>query len=273
MPSPFPLYRPPMFPNVRPGFDKTHVLAQGQVDFSIVPSGGTAWVNLLTGLVHAATGSPTFSIDGQVGPALTFPTGASHSITIPGGAFTLSECTWICIFVPRTTVTGASHDLFDVGNVVKFTPGILSSGHYYTYLASNGTTQDSGITLALQQPYFVASSLSISLLTLNMLVYNLSTGQLATAQTSLSGTAPTTGTSYQIGNDSFGQFAAATIAAMAFTRRFASLSSLVQAAADPWSFWYPQDDDVMQFGAAAAAAFLAAWAQQNNYPVIGTGGY
>jgi hypothetical protein len=184
------------------------------------------------------------------------------------GSVAVTDFTVGLIFNLDTTATQI---LFQVGTNNSLGPTIYIGPTVHMYGVS--VDVDSGITISAGTPYFVAMSSSSTLSQTFFVVVNLSTGKIQTASTSTLVNFGNCDQLYLIGNRQAAQLqCTGGIAAVMSTRKFNSLSTLMQWATDPWSFWYPRNIDLTQSQiGAAAAAFKAYWANQNNILVISPG--
>ena len=247
------------FPSWRaPGFDPSHLAAGTTARMSCVASTGGAFINLLNGQATTPTnGTPTSTIRGVIGPAVldsasTVYNAISNSITETPVATTFGA-----IFIP-TAASGNQTIVADqtspTGNYSEFrlNGGVLSSGQ-----GGGGGTSSGFPSVVANQPYFVACSLHSA--NQNFVLVNLLTGQTWSASTTTSRPFGSISGSYAVGGFSGASTQAnAYIAAAMMSRAFLGADQLLAWAADPWAFWYPDDDlDHRIIGALSGALSFA----------------
>lgn len=235
---------PLAFPAGRaPGFDPTHVASRScspNFGFSGIASGG-GFVDLLTGRAGTQAGAPAGVCFGGTGPAITF-TGVTDAITFTGknvGAFSSGTIAGIVQF----NSIGANYQSVFELNSAGANLGLLAlRGVNHVLTIFTVADAPSTILPLAGVPYFLAASLLGGSM-INYIVRNLATGALITqvVATGLS-FAGTTGGVYKVGNNAAQQTLGGVAAAM-FNRTFMSMAELIQWSADPWSFWYPVDDN------------------------------
>lgn len=251
---------------VLPGVDWSHPAARGVVSghgFSGTAL-GSGLVNLLGGKLGAiGSGGPTLSLNGSIGPCATFGTTDDYTYS---GQSTANDSTGTfaailvvnaqvgtqAIFRNSNATTGVEFRISTTGLSIAGPGGSLAAG------ASLGSVS-TGV------PYFGAFSFT-GTSALAALLLRMDTGVIKTATGAPTGSPVAPNGTYRIGLNS-----QSSIAAVMFSTSFLQLPQLLAWAADPWAFWYPRRDTVLV--GAAAAAFQAYWAQQNNMPVIGAGTY
>lgn len=113
-----------------------------------------------------------------------------------------------------------------------------TTGKFNFFLSGNNLTT---FVASVNTPYFVAAS-GFSSGTLNWVIVNLASGQIV-AESHACSAFPATSMGGQniIGNNS-GQPMLGIVAAAMYSPAYMPLTQLLQWAADPWSFWYPNDD-------------------------------
>lgn len=234
---------PLAFPGTKPGFDPSHIAA-AQTRLSAAAMGGN-FVDLTTGKSGAITGSPTNSI-GLIGPRIGFP-GSTDLVTFSGKptasfpnytfgcvvAFDVVNVTNQFLISSSNGGTGVRLSIVNAGGS-KLSIGINSLGGF-------NATQ---IPIAVNTPYALFGSLAwVSPNALcNAVAVNLTNGVVLSQSSSVAaGGAPgaDSGTC-SIGNRGSSLHAQGRIAAAMYSTEFTPISSLLQWAADPWSFWYPQ---------------------------------
>ena len=222
---------PLAFPAGRaPAFDPTHIAASPSIRFSGIAGFGGAFINLLNGQPATKTGSPT-TAGTLLGPAVNFASASNYNNVSNSFSDTPAAVTEAALVIPTSSVTfcnifatctgSANHNCDPCFLVLQF--------------KTNGTTHSSGITLAQNQPYFVACSIKAN--AQNYIAVNLLTGQIttATATAAIAFTAPSS--TWQIGSS----YAApdAEVAAVMYSLQFMSAPQLLVWALAPWDFWYP----------------------------------
>lgn len=263
------------FPNRAPGFDVAHVAGRGTVLSCIASTGGA--VNLLNGQPGSIVGSPTANLLGTMGPSTKFGANANDMVTFPFVAALVSNSpiTMAVIFFPTTI--SAQKALIGAGN----NNGILLRDNIgpLGFRIVGVADLSSGFTPTVNTPFFYAASARFNGTNWDHshVLTNLNTGSIKSSTTlGTTGAIGTVGTfNFCFGNNSGTSSQPGSMAAGMIATQSLSLPQLVTWGADPWAFWYPRSNyGAIDIGAiAAAGGFKAAWAQQNNYPVIGTGPY
>lgn len=217
------------------GFDPTHVAA-GTCRFSGIANEAN-FVNLLSGTPGTFPGAPTPIIDGSIGPSIT-SSGGSVSINFSGQTTVNdSQYTFGAIFragSPGNTSFISNNNSANSANGTEFaaasgTQLLLQSGGNFATFA----------TLVAPNAYFAAASLNSS--KYNWVLLNLSNGKFQTGTGSGFSTTAPNGT-YNMGGGTRGSHLSGdTLSAVMFSATFLSIPQLVLWAADPWSFWYPND--------------------------------
>lgn len=242
------------FPSWRaPGFDPTHPAAYFSGGASFLPAQGGVYINALTGGVTAKTGTQTFGI-GAIGPYVQ--ANASGAYNSFANSFTTapSAITIAAIVVPLASVAGG---------VILATNGGSGLGLQMTLRSlvlgyRNSTLYSSSLAaMSIGTPYFVASSCNGT--TTYFVQANLATGQVLTASIASGVTQGSTTTWYLgQGGTSGSQQAGCNIAALMCSFNALSLPQLKAWAADPWAFWYPDDDpDYQLVGLSSGALSFA----------------
>ncbi len=224
----FPAYR-------APGFDPTHPASPGLFYSGIAVSG--SFVNLLTGAPASITGTVSAIMTPQ-GPGARCVTTLSGLVAATPASVAASAITFGAIITLTASIA--------TGVFLQINGG--SSSYLYQasrvlFMAAGGSTFSSGVTLALNVPYFVAVSYNGS--TARWVVANLNTGQITQATTSATHTIGTLGgsTTFVSGGTSGAYFMDGQInAGMCALNNWLSAAQLLAWAADPWAFWYPDDD-------------------------------
>lgn len=181
-------------------------------------------------------------MNSYLGPCTYYPSGAYTTIGEPSTAVDPS-LTFAAIFMLAST--GAQQGIFG-SNLYRWyyvaTDGTLS------ILVNASATVSTGITLSAGVPYFAATSVFGS--KVRTAVVRLDTGQVMTSN-AVTGAITALANPIAVGGlytqpyPLLGYLAAAAWIAQGLTMR-----QLVQWAADPWSFWY-LDDDQAYVGASA----------------------
>jgi hypothetical protein len=228
-----------------PGFDQSHIASGGITNrrgFSGIATSAN-FVNVLNGAAGAIVNAPTSAYLGSIGPCTDYPgQGQTHCSTFAGQSTTIdAQATLAAIF---------QLDAVNAGTNVFFTESGNSNGGYSigytatgkpTCLALGGTNSISTPTLVANIPYFFAVSSQVVGGSCFFVLARLDTGQVLTETQARA--VPSAGAPsgiYNVGNTtSSPRSPNAKIAAVMFSNQSISLAAIVQWAADPWSFWYP----------------------------------
>ena len=229
-----------------PGFDPNHVASRGVGPgngFSAVADGRN-YVNLVRGDVGTTATLPAAKIYGTVGPA-NLHTAINDALRFSGhSAVTNTSTTMAAIFIcwgfPNANgliVCSSVNDTGGGSSGIALNIGTAGALQYaYRWVAANS----SGLTVALNVPYFAAASGDAS--TINFVLVNLLSGQTLTASISAGGTPQASDGTYIVGGN-LSQAPNLSIAAVMHSTKRTGLPELRQWAADPWSFWYPNPGD------------------------------
>lgn len=254
-----------------PGFDPNHVAALNPV-FSSVASGANH-INILTGTPATVTGTPLHKIKNVMGPTLDFDTSNANYVNFSGFQTTAIPSGTLGMILELTSSIAGYNYIFTYGPVSGGSAtGCLSliQGNIFKMQNNTGSIISSGVTLEVGVPYFLACCFSDSLAATDFYIKDLKTGQFKTAFLGASNAI----TAALSGNCDLGtsprdhQIARTSFAAAMFSRSYTPRPAMMQWAADPWSFWYPNPGD--NWIAAQSTAFPY-WAARNNNFVIGTG--
>lgn len=251
---------PLVFPaGIAPGFNPTHPAA-AYTRFSAIPVGGGAgFVNILNGQAGVPSGSPASTMDAYTGPGVKSTTTAdkisfANQSTVNDASITIG-C--ICFYVRNNLVLNGvfSSDAGAHGWQLLF----LNSNNALELNAWNGTGVTSGFIPATNTPYLFLASTNGT--TTNYVIVNLATGQItAIVAGAASPGAVAPGGTYTINAIPAAATTNAHTCAVMFSAAYNSMSALLSWAADPWSFWYPQDiraDAIV--GIAAVAPTFTPW--------------
>lgn len=231
-----------------PGFDPSHPAAPGATFSGIASTAG--FINLMQGQRSVVNGTPLTTILPGIAAATKFPTAPDYC-SFSGFPATLDNQTTMAAIVQFTTV-GAAQQMFLCSSTQASTNWSLNcdfSGGTTSFSINpnGGTVTRSLIALSAGVPYFLALSVSDSFANSGkvfFVVTRLDTGQIQSANIAVSASPlGASNGSYSVGARVNGNVASlSSIAAAMITRRATSFSALLQWAADPWSFWYPQQD-------------------------------
>lgn len=213
-----------------PGFSPAHI-ASGGIRFSGV-SQPAGFRNLLNGKNGTNTGAPTAVINGAIGRTTNYPTASDYTIFTGGPSVTDTSIT-MAVLLTINTLSGFQYFFSDSGG------DSLGVNSTLQYIRFGGTTNDSGLSLATNVPYFLAASAN-SGNAINFVAMRLDNGQFVAATTASGVNLASTGT-YHLGvSPVLGSSATSSIAAAMKGSKFLSAAELMQWAYDPWSFWYPR---------------------------------
>lgn len=260
---------------VLPGFDPTHVALSGGLCLFSGVAWGATFANILSGtLAGTLTGSPTAKLFEGIGPAFGTISGGNQSAEFVGSyASSVTTLTLAGIFQQSTFQNSGS--MVATSNAAGTSAAFIRQSSSGAINPVFGATSPGSTTFVCPTdvPYFLAVSMLATNPTIgNFVLVNLATGQITYETHNFANSSSQVPTNYWIGANPQRLFSAEqyTAAAMIATT-FLSRERLLAWAADPWSFWYPRRDTMLV--GAAAAAFKAYWANQNNYPILGTGTY
>lgn len=138
------------------------------------------------------------------------------------------------------------------GNGVAFAYNVGSINAF----VNSGAVSHDFLSVALNVPYFVAISIDSSN-TWNAVATNLMTGQIRAATKFATATVPSAGTGICHGNSyNHNQPLNGYLAVSMYSNKGMTLADMLQWAADPWSYWYPDntDDEIVGIIAAASSA-------------------
>jgi hypothetical protein len=244
-----------------PGFDPTHPASNfGGQGVSLVPAAGGVYINLLTGGATTKAGVQTYGV-GAGGPYTQSITNGgygsfanSFSSTVTPG-FTIAT-----IFTPASIATNGT---------ILSTSTVAANGLQMTYRLGVMGYRNSSLfaaspvlpALTVGVPYFLA--LSDNGTTCYFVQVNLLTGQIVTSSVATaSGLSQGSTTTWLIGGNASGSaFVNGNIHSVMAGYVALSPAQLKAWAADPWSFWYPQQDDLLFatiVGASGGSAALSA---------------
>lgn len=237
------------------GFNPSHVGAPN-TRMSCVAQGGS-FLNLINNKIGVVSaGAPAQAMHGIIGPVTKFAA-TTDAITLTGSgginfASGSNNFTLACI----TTVSAASvnTNIFITGVSFRANLQIGSASNHFFVNVAGGSNIDSGIAAVVNQPVFFAASVNPG--GTNFVVKNLLSGAV---QTGTGATTAVGGTSD--GNYVFGGSPSVngTVAAAMASASSMGMAQLLAWADDPWSFWYPSNDQSDLFvGAQALAAARAA---------------
>jgi hypothetical protein len=243
------------FPSWRaPGFDPTHPASNfNGAGASFLPASGGVYINALTGGVTTKLGVQTYGI-GIAGPYVQSQTSANYNSFANSFSTTPSAITIAAIITPVVSESGGV--LFQTasgsGLGLQMTIRSLVLGY------RNSTLYTSGIAaMTIGVPYFVA--LSCNGATTYFVQVNLLTGQTLTGSIA-SGVSQGSTATWYLGNGgtNSSQYAGCDIHAMMAGFVALSPAQLRAWAADPWAFWYPDDDPFIRLvGRSSGALALA----------------
>lgn len=226
---------------IKAGFDPSHIAVQGQVTgriFSAVAHNRNM-VSLLRGLPGALGATAiTFGMDGIAGPTAVFTDNSTTCTTGFSGHTTGTDavCTmaYIGVFPSAPTATAVLNSS-NASN--RMAMGIVG-GFYNVYVGTAFTDVSSGIPVLTGAPFFLCCSLRTG--ASNFVLVNLATGKVTTAISATAFTNNTTDGIFQVGANSQVNSTNLNLSAVMYSPKSMNMSQLLKWAADPWSFWYPQ---------------------------------
>lgn len=255
---------PLVFPvGVQPAIDFAHPATRNLRFSGIAQAAAGGFINLLNDVAATQAGTasttPTNSYVGQgclLGgntSAVTFPgQSIANDTSVTLAAIFLYQpdvVTENCLFTSSTLSTSGGVQIdFSGAN-----PAVLRLNFW------NGTGISSGYQMKTGVPYFVAMSCNASVS--GFAIVQLDTGQTTIVAGSGVASSQAPNGTYAIGQTPpMNARSLSTIAAVMFSASYTPLHALAQFAADPWSFWYPQDNtSALMVGVAAAATPFTPW--------------
>lgn len=244
---------------VAPGFDSSHPVSKN-VQFSGVTLGSNI-VDLMTGKPGVfSLGTPTPTAD-AMGPALKFPLAGSPTVSFAGKPLYAGHDFVLAAIVMFDTVSGTQFILSTSNNAGSGASlRILNSGAFRFSFGMNGAAAFNSTIIpnpVANVPYFFAASVrqnNSSQFDICMVVTNLLTGAICSDSLANQNTASATDTgTCEVGARVGGSQALGRIYASMYSTAAASIPTLLQWAADPWSFWYPRFEPEFAIGSALAA--------------------
>lgn len=265
------------YPGGRPGFNSGHVAGSGVIASLVAAPGVGQFNNIFSGGAGTLVSSPTAAIHGIIGPSVVGTSGAGIGVIFSGYATGIGSVpfTLACIATAPASFAAGAQAMIGFGASADNAGFYLRTAQTTGVLVAScpaGTTQTSALALVINVPYFVVISNAPGVV-VNYLAKRLDTGQIFTATTAAC--APINGNGVITLLQESGRGWGGAISHAMVSLSHMPMSALQQWATDPWGFWYPYSNyGSIDIGAIiAAGGFKAAWAQQNNYPVIGTGIY
>lgn len=256
-----------------PGFDQQHP-ASNKAYFSCVSQGLRSFRDVLRGTLPATNTTSSGKMHSHIGVSTQLQNFQAVTFT---GYSTVNQisATRACIIV-FNSITASPALLWGdgAGGAGDYNGGCVHiykpSSNFISCRLTGITASDSAFTPVANVPYFIIMSYFQGTATdgLKFLILNLRTGEryVELKTTFANATSNPTGT-ITIGGASTVQDYY--LAACMSSNKALSLGEMLQWAADPWSFWYPNPGD--NWIAAQAAGGFPYWGVQNNNFVIGSG--
>lgn len=239
-----------------PGFDPSHPAAVSLVFSSVAQN--LNHIDVRLGRRGVITGSPVANIDANMGPVLNFNDTSGNSVAFPNNPTDAPVSgTWGAILKPTSSTAGYSY-IFSYGVSTGQGSYVLVQADLFKHHNQSGTIVSSGITLEVGVPYFLALSYSPGLNVSDFYVKNLRTGKLLTASAAAgSAVSGSVSGNIWVGSNErdSGPAGRTAFAAAMFSRAYTPPSAMIQWAADPWSFWYPNPGDNWIAAQAASGLF------------------
>jgi len=225
---------PLTFPARPPGFNPLHP-ASNIIRFSAVPIGGN-FVSLMQGAkpgVVTATLLPV--IDPQMGAAINFSGTTSRSAFSGAFGAIVESTTTMALIANYQVLSGSPNTLETADNGAGW--NLHTNGTSVRLTTEGVADHNLSLTLTAGVPFFIAISASSAQNLINGVITNLLNGKISKATTTAS--TPVAGSGNpQINSNLAGS--SITIAAAMISGAFLSMSQMLQWAADPWAFWYPE---------------------------------
>jgi len=244
------------FPSWRaPGIDQTHPAFVANRFVGLPTLSGAGYLDLRSAGRFTTGGSPASNIiDASLGPTLTLASTSSQYVSRAGYSTAVDAVGTLAAFIRPTTVNALA-TIIGNGASSGFFFRVSATG-FLTVGATSIGTITSTIGLSAGVPYLVAVSINTSAST--FVAVNLTNGQIQTYTGSgLTLTTTTSGTIY-IGQQSSGNYFNGLIGPTMYSPTYLSKAQMIAWAADPWAFWYPDDDfDYRILGLSSGAVSLA----------------
>jgi hypothetical protein len=259
-----PWYNPLAYPaGATPSISPSNPL--GLPAFAGVCTGGN-FTDIVSGKTGVIGGAPTSSIDGVIGPSLSF-VGSTDAVnfaaTINGGPSNWYQQTFAAIFRPISSAS--TNAILICSGFYIYLQGAQAGASGFSIAQSSDGTAISGFTPLADVPYLGIGSMSVNDNTFNFVLKRLDTGKTyASAITYTMSTTHVTGVSISIGSRGSSLPAQARVSHAAWWPSFASLSAMKNLSDAPWSTWY-------QNGFTLMAELNGALATSNNRTLLGVG--
>lgn len=234
------------FPGGMPVLNSSHPIANGMANgrgfLGVAAAGG--FVSLVSGSPGTLVNTPTFGVQGILGPAVHFTAG-NQRISFGGQrAVTDLAGTFVAI-CSIDSLGGVNRSI--IWNDSSTGPGTgigirVSTGGFLAFTASTVLQATSTLAVAANTPYFMAASCSGASGTVNFVLGNLQTGSILTNSQTAPASSAGGDVTYTIGNDSGSANSLNGWLAMTgfMPTRFFSAPQLAAFAAAPWTPVYPQ---------------------------------
>jgi hypothetical protein len=235
------LQSPLAFPGGNPGYDPSHIASGPGVRISAVAvSGSPLCVN--SGAQPTIVNGPYPSKILSIGPCLYYTNAAANYASFPIPIETPGAITYATILVPNASNANGAVLLTNNGTA----SGAAATDFYLQSLVPtinvNNVAVSSSIMLTIGTPYFLAVSV-ISGKPANFVVMNLATGKVQSATVANANNIQANGSGTLVIGDILVNLlyqAVSYIGPVMFSVSALSMPQLLQWAAAPWDFWYPQ---------------------------------
>lgn len=266
-----------------PGVDWSHPAAQNLM-VAIVPQGKGCYA--IGGSVGNNVGTPFGVLPGGSVDSRLGPIESTNNLT-QGFSFTRPIPATMVAGMGRTmaafgTTTNAALDTCWVcdGNAEGFRLGPnAGTSSVFSVRLGGVTTFNSGVSISTNVPYFYAVTLiydGSGNWRHNHVVRRLDTGAIFGSSGTATGT-PITYTASSMcygGGDNQPGWVEGSVGPAMVSSTILSQQQLLQWAADPWAFWYPNKTiNLTSSAASAGASFRPVWVYEYNPPVLGTGNF
>lgn len=224
---------------VTPGFNPLHIASPGILHSGVAAAGG-GYTSILTGSVAALSGSPYGLMDAIVGPNSNY--NGSSVATFSSFPTAVPDPVTIAAIVTTSSSINNFPNYFINNNASSSTgAGMFSSGSAFYFIWGN-TGLNVGPAVSTNTQYFVAFSVSGALNILSYVIVNLANGVVISGTVTPSKGSTIGDGSLYIGNrGTNGRQWSGGIAATMWADNYLSVPELLIWAADPWSFWYPDN--------------------------------